>query len=230
MLIVTKNPGETMDQLIKRIKQANNIKKVAYVARLDPMARGVVPLLVDNECAQMQMRLHTSKNKIYQVKIIIGIKTDTDDPLGLIIDKYENNNDKLIFDYLENINNKPFDQNYHYYSTKMLNHRLKKNYDTASHVVSINDCQILNSGILNYNVWSNKIINQIKSIDSTKNFRQEDTINQWLSQSPNIKELSYVKIKLSVSSGFFVRQFIRDMSDNLKIPLMCYSINRTHIL
>ena len=43
------------------------------------------------------------------------------------------------------------------------------------------------------------------------------------------KSSNYITLQLHVGSGFFVRQFIRDISDKIGIPLMCYDINRTSI-
>jgi len=44
-----------------------------------------------------------------------------------------------------------------------------------------------------------------------------------------IKPIKYITLQLHVGSGFFVRQFIRDISDKIGIPLMCYDIHRTSI-
>ena len=65
------------------------------------------------------------------------------------------------------------------------------------------------------------------SIDKTKNFRQEETIKQW--NNIDLVKLYYLKISLNVSSGFFVRQLISDISQAINMPLMCYSINRVSI-
>jgi tRNA pseudouridine(55) synthase len=227
MITVTKTSGETMDQLINRIKKEYNYNKIAYTARLDPMARGLVPLLIDDECKNIKS--HLIKSKIYQVKIIFGVQTDSDDPLGIItkkllIDNLIQNN---YTDYFELINYE-FQQNYHYFSTKMLNHRLKKNFTEASHKVTIYKSEIIDSGILEYNKWLTKIINKINSIDKTKNFRQEETIKQWTEL--NINKLPYIKLRLHVSSGFFIRQFVRDASIKIGIPLMAYDIHRIKVL
>ena len=232
MINAYKKSGETMDQFVSRVKKENSIKKLAYTARLDPMARGIVPFLVEDECANIKN--HLGSNKTYQVKIIYGIQTDSDDPLGIITNKIDISKDsamyitKSIINYLNLINNTTFKQKYHHFSTKMLNHRRQKSINVIdSHDVSLYDYGILGEGIINYNQWSNKIIKQIKSIDPTKNFRQESTIAQW--DALEIKELYYMKLSFNVSSGFFIRQLIRDISDNIGIPLMTYNINRVSV-
>jgi tRNA U55 pseudouridine synthase TruB len=232
MINAWKKSGETMDQFVSRVKTENSIKKLAYTARLDPMAKGIVPFLVEEECANIKNHLGTGKT--YQVKIIYGIQTDSDDPLGIITNKIDIGDDstldiaKSIINYLNLINNTTFKQKYHHFSTKMLNHRRQQSINVIdSHDVSLYDYRLLGEGIINYNQWTNKIIKQIKSIDPKRNFRQEPTIRQW--NTLEIKKLYYMKLSLDVSSGFFIRQLIRDMSDNIGIPLMSYNINRVNI-
>ena len=48
--------------------------------------------------------------------------------------------------------------------------------------------------------------------------------------SKGVKEpLHYITLQLYVSSGFFIRQYIRGISEKIGIPLMCYDINRVNI-
>lgn len=232
MINIYKKAGETMDQLVERAKKEHGITKLGYTARLDPMAKGIVPFVTNNLCSNIKE--HFGSSKTYQVKIIVGIQTDSDDPLGLITDKkiidkviYQDTQ-KSIINYLNLINNTSFKQKFHYYSTKMMNHRrLKSTNVVNNHDVSIYDYEIIGEGTFNYESWNKKIIGYINSIDPTKNFRQENTIKQW--QNLKIDKLFYIKLKIKVSSGFFIRQLIRDMSDNIGVPLMCYNINRVSL-
>jgi tRNA pseudouridine(55) synthase len=232
MLLEGKIPGETMEQFIKRIKKIHSISKLAYTARLDPMAKGYVPILVGEECIKIKEYLNSKKT--YQVKIIYGLQTDSDDPLGLLTAKIDITKDicslilKYITDYLNLISDTSFFQKYHFFSTKMLNHRRLKSSDVKDyHTVNLYNYSVIKEGIYDYKIWKNKVIEKINSIDNTKNFRQEQTIKQW--NEMDLDSLYYIKISLSVSSGFFVRQLIRDMSDSIGIPLMCYNINRISI-
>ena len=42
-------------------------------------------------------------------------------------------------------------------------------------------------------------------------------------------KIHYITLQLHVGSGFFVRQYIRDISNIIGIPLMCYDIHRVSI-
>lgn len=232
-ILLLKYPGETMNQFMIRIKKQFNLHKISYTARLDPFARGIVTILIDNECKFINSYLNSVKT--YQVKIIFGIKTDSDDPLGLICESksvdhhfIHSNLILLISSYLKSNVNIPFSQKYHYFSRKLLNHR-RQNITSSSdsHIVQFIDYNILNFKYINFNKWKNKIISYINSIDSSCNFRQSTISTQW--QNLSLSSLPSLKLSIVVSSGFFIRQFINDLSGFINFPLMCYDINRTNI-
>lgn len=242
-LYLNKLSGETMDQFIVRTRKEIKCKNIAYVGRLDPMARGQVQILVGkDECKKIEQYLN--RNKIYQFKIIVGFKTDSDDPLGMItkedlsyfLKEETTYSDDKIIDIVERIktyiedNKKTFFQKYHYYSTKMINHRLRNNFTEMGHDVNIIDGEIISHKLKKYNTWISKIIKQIRSIDSCKDFRQDEIIKQWTHDKYcEISSVHSIKVKLHVSSGFFIRQFVSDLSTYLNIPLMCYDINRLNV-
>ena len=227
-MLVYKESGITMNQFINKIKELYPTHKIAYAGRLDPMARGIVPILIDDECKNMDM--YTSKDKIYHVKIIIGIQTDSDDALGIIQNtNYDFDIHQVVEtcnDILASSNNKTINQRFHYFSTKEINKRRKNKENVQSyHIVKLYNSSILSVGILNKDEWVEEINRLISSIDNTKEFRQKEIINQWKSMK-NIDKIQYIELELNVSSGFFVRQYIRDLSHHINIPLMCFDIHR----
>jgi len=250
-ITIYKEPGITMNQLInihknKNKNDENNYEnnyendKICFAGRLDPMARGKVILLYNDECKNINRYKHFKKT--YQFEIIIGIQTDSDDPLGIIeiniINEINNQNNiynQIYNEIKENISNITFCQKFHHYSSKCINGKplwyYKKNniiIESPTHIVSISDYEIGYIKSYDFNEWKNKIINQIKTIDNTCNFNQEFIINQWNNMN-DIKKIYSIPITLTVSSGFYVRQFVRDLSDKIKIPLMTFDINRTDI-
>ena len=242
--VIYKEPGYTMNQIIIPFKNENN--KLCFAGRLDPMARGKVILLYDDECKNISKYKHFKKT--YQFEIIMGIQTDSDDPLGIIemniIDCINNQNNtstdnkvynQISSDIKSNILMMTFCQKFHHYSSKCINGKplwyYKKNnilIDLPTHIVSIYDYEINDIKSYNFNEWKTKIVNQIQTIDKSCNFNQEFIINQWNNMN-DIKKIYSIPITLTVSSGFYVRQFVRDLSDKIKIPLMTFDINRTDI-
>ena len=221
MLLEYKEAGITINQFINKIKEKYINDKIAYAGRLDPMARGYIPILFNNECYNMTK--YTNMKKIYRVKVIIGIQTDTDDPLGII----QNINPSILPKDCFNLSMVNINQAFHYYSTKSINQRRRNITNVDKHNVILYKSSVISTGIIPTDEFINTIISTINCIDKTKNFRQEEIINQWSKiQVP----IEYIELELDVSSGFFVRQFIRDTSISLDIPLMCYDIWRTKLI
>jgi tRNA U55 pseudouridine synthase TruB len=231
-IMVYKPAGITMNQLILDYKNKNNIAKICFAGRLDPMARGNCLFLFNEECKKIDN--YKNLDKTYQFKIIIGLQTDSDDPLGLIqnirpdlmteeqIIKLKNN--LTISETSEII------QKFHKFSTKCFNQKDKTK--EPSHLVSIYSYQIGDEDDYekyDFHCWKEQIISQINTIDPQCNFNQSNIITQWDSII-SIKELYAIPVTLTVSSGFYVRQFVRDLSEKIGIPLMVYDINRISIL
>jgi tRNA U55 pseudouridine synthase TruB len=241
MLEFYKEPGVTPLEFINTIKKQYPDKKICYTARLDPMARGTIPVLFGEECKDMHN--YTNLSKTYEVKVIIGLKTDSDDVLGILEDNLPNTLDNTSillylykYKYFFEIENEiTITQKYHYFSTKSLLARSKgKDIDTKehSHSVTLFSSKIIDRGELDFRDWINECISIIDKVDKTKNFRQKEIIEQWqnvLNQEKDTTKINYITLRLHVGSGFFVRQFIRDSSDALGIPLMCYDIHRISI-
>ena len=252
MLEVYKESGLTPLEFINNIKKQYPLnRKICYTARLDPMAKGVVPILFDEECKDMH--LYTNLNKTYEVKVFFGYKTDSDDALGLLENTYENtyknvydNNyrfEDILLKYksyfeinnnIDNHNEIIIKQKYHYFSTKTIaarNKNIKEINVDYYHDVKLYSSKIINSGEIDFLEWVNECTHIIDKVDKTKNFRQKEIIDQWQKlalQNPSL-QLQYITLQLHVGSGFFVRQYIRDISDKIGIPLMCYDINRVSI-
>lgn len=234
-----------MNQLIENIKekykeaykQKDKPLKIAYTARLDPMAMGIVPILFNDECKELPQL--TKSNKIYEVKVVIGIKTDSDDILGLVQNvKMDNCSygfldgsiERKVERKIEEISSTtPFtiNQEYHYYSTKQLISRRKGENIKHSHDVSLYDLKVIERNYIGVNEFINHIKEKINTIDKKKNFRQDEIIECWnILERKLERNIPYIKLQLSVSNGFFVRQFISDLSKELEIPLVCFQINR----
>ena len=161
------------------------------------------------------------------MRVIIGIQTDSDDVLGLIekvklVDNFaeflEKYKDKLL------IENNKIKQKFHYFSTKALKMRQQNKFEESYHMVELIKSNILSSGYINFDDFKSEIIKNINKIDSSKNFRQELIIDQW--NKCSLEKLPYIDLELKVSSGFFVRQFVRDLSVELNQPMLAYDIYR----
>ncbi len=85
-----KKAGETLAVLVERFRSEQGISKdtpVTYAGRLDPMAEGLMLLLVGEACKKKDEYLGCDKTYIFEV--LFGVATDTFDMLGLITDTKE---------------------------------------------------------------------------------------------------------------------------------------------
>ncbi len=241
MYKIIKLPGNTMIQTMDKFKEDNNLNqkldKVCYCGRLDPMARGLVLLLVGNECKNMDK--HLGYNKEYEFEIIFGLSTDTDDPMGIIDThciKYYN--EEEINYYCDKIKEfiipQKFNQKFHNYSSKRVNGQpmwqcAQNNItiDIPSHEVEIFNVEYKNIKKYDFNEWRNNIINIINNIDKKNNFRQELIIDMY--NNLYLTKIYALPVKIKVSSGFYVRQLVADIKKNLNISIITFDINRISI-
>jgi tRNA pseudouridine(55) synthase len=241
-----KEAGHTVNQTINIFKKEYNktevINKVCYCGRLDPMARGLLYLLVGDECKDMPF--YNNHNKEYEFEIIFGLSTDTDDTLGIITNmNYSYTNIEgyvtIIKDY---IRIGAFEQEFHNYSSKRINGKslweLTKNniyiVDKPKHKVEIFKVSYNNIKIYNFQSWKDNVIDTINKIDKSNDFRQDEIIKKYNEVNKefieNNQEYIYsLPITINVSSGFYVRQLVADIKNYINFPILTFDINRTKI-
>jgi tRNA pseudouridine(55) synthase len=238
--IANKPAGMTSKDFADIIKKRNNLKKICYCGRLDPMARGKMLFLGDESCKLMPQK--NKNNKTYQFEICLGIQTDTDDPLGVIINYNKNfNRDEIeakIINILKKYNDKEFNQNFHRYSSICIEGKpywlLTKEKQIVSkipsHVVKINSIKKIEFFESMFSGFIENIIKTIDKVDRKHDFRQDKIIEQWENFYLKFNEtIMSLKVMIDVSSGFYVRQFVQDLSNEINFPLMVFDINRTDI-
>ena len=89
LILLDKPEGLTSFSAVSRIKRAASEKRVGHTGTLDPMATGVLPILLGRATSLSSLMLDADKRYIAKVKL--GIKTDTDDITGEIIAEKEVN-------------------------------------------------------------------------------------------------------------------------------------------
>ena len=92
IIVINKPKGCTSHDIVYKVKKLFN-EKVGHTGTLDPMAEGVLPILIGKgtQCAKYLI----NHDKKYVVKLQLGIKTDTADSEGKIIEEKYVNQDLL---------------------------------------------------------------------------------------------------------------------------------------
>lgn len=80
VLIIDKAAGLTSHDVVNRVRRLAGQRSVGHLGTLDPMATGVLPLVLGNYTRLAQF--YTSSEKVYEGTIRLGVATDTYDADG----------------------------------------------------------------------------------------------------------------------------------------------------
>lgn len=86
IIIINKPKNYTSHDIVQKAKKLLN-EKVGHTGTLDPMATGVLPLLIGK--GTLCSKYLINHDKIYEVQLTLGSKTDTADREGKIIEEKE---------------------------------------------------------------------------------------------------------------------------------------------
>lgn len=88
IIVINKQKGCTSHDIVYKVKKVFK-QKVGHTGTLDPMAEGVLPILIGK--GTLVSKYLINHNKKYIVKLQLGIKTDTADSEGKIIEEQKVN-------------------------------------------------------------------------------------------------------------------------------------------
>lgn len=227
--------GKTPLEVTKEYKKNNNIEKICYVFRLDPMACGFFLVLTNEDCYDTNKYLK-HVDKTYRYKLLIGLKTNTLDCLGKIEEinnsKIENLQENLNYFfkkyYINNIvqtlpkycgykiHNKPL----WYYANNNIDIELPKR-QVKIYRNTINSKEKISGKMLKSHV--NKYLPHING-----NFPIKKYLDSWNNLEDTI-EFNMVTIESHVSSGTFIRKICEDFGNYIDMPCMAFYIERLAI-
>ncbi len=101
IILVNKSKGVTSRDVVNSLTKTFNTKKIGHTGTLDPIAAGVLIICIGKYTKLVD--LLTSKDKEYIATFKLGIKTDTYDITGKVL---EENNKKIDLEDLKKIINK----------------------------------------------------------------------------------------------------------------------------
>ncbi len=87
IIVVNKKEGITSQGVVSRIKRLFGEKKAGHTGTLDPMATGVLPVLLGRAVKASDYML--SSDKYYRATLTLGIRTDTEDTTGEVLYRHE---------------------------------------------------------------------------------------------------------------------------------------------
>ncbi|WP_338954750.1 tRNA pseudouridine(55) synthase TruB [Spiroplasma endosymbiont of Polydrusus cervinus] len=85
IFLINKPTGKTSHQVIQEIKQKLQINKIGHAGTLDPLATGLLVILVSNATKMSEYLL--TADKAYDVEMKLFIETDTGDVTGNVLNE-----------------------------------------------------------------------------------------------------------------------------------------------
>jgi len=245
MEIFHKNQGETPLEALLRFRGIHpELEKVplTYAGRLDPMAEGELLVLIGDECKQKEKYL--SLDKEYEIEVLLGLETDTNDALGLvskISDKELLAKTNLLRDFQPTKYIGKFLQEYPAFSSKTVNgvqlHQLARQDELPEEMptkeVEIYEIEKMGEGVIGSTQLLAKILD---SIDLVKgDFRQNGIKEKWKNvlQNPQLSEektlFPIISLMVRCSSGTYMRSLANRIGKDLGVGGIALSIRRTRI-
>lgn len=89
IFLLNKPTGISSNQALQRVKRLFNAAKAGHTGSLDPLASGMLPICLGEATKFSQFLLESDKR--YQVQGLLGIKTETADAEGAVIETAEVN-------------------------------------------------------------------------------------------------------------------------------------------
>ncbi len=238
MISLYKKRGETPLQALARLRSEQPelaTETLSYAGRLDPMAEGVMPVLVGSE-ENRNRKEFLQKDKEYEAHFLIGCATDTHDILGLIsrADFQKTNTNTIVHavEDLKNITN----QTYPWFSSRtvdgvpLFEHARNGNFDIERPIREVEVYAV--SDILVYELDAKKLV--LKNIEDIASvvgdFRQEESIALWKNILETVPQNVWiVSCVLKVSSGTYIRSMTENLGEDLGVPVLLQKLVRTQV-
>lgn len=211
-ILIYKKVGFSPFQVLKEIKSFINEddrRKLTFVGRLDPMAEGNIHILWSGDVEEKNSI--TLQDKEYQIEVLLGVKTDTDDILGLI-DSVDTEVGDFDIKVLENFIG-PFHYDYPKYSSPHIKKVLKgedvelKKQDGEIYSIDFLGLENVSSTDLQHKIFTKLSLCQMEG-----DFRLEEIKLGW-EKFFNINKNNFKVLSLNVKCkrGTYMRVLSREL-------------------
>lgn len=236
ILSVNKPLGLTSYDIIRNLKKKYPGEKIGHAGTLDPLAEGVLIVLIGDDTKRQSEFMNVSK--VYEFDVLFGFETDTYDVLGLVNGSNDYNADEILKLVESNlpkgkviqkvppfsavkVKGKPL---YRWY----LNGQIDK-VEVPSREVDVKLVEVLDSRIVGQSELESEINNLLDKVRS--GFRQDKVRDSWKQtfQKSSQDKFLIVKIRAEVSKGTYVRAIAHDIGQKLGIGACTVTIKRTSV-
>lgn len=237
MILFNKHLGETPLQALNRLRveqPAYTNAVLSYAGRLDPMAEGLLLILVDDECKNKDPYLGLDKE--YEAEILWGVETDTHDLLGLVenVSNIQPDQEKIA-DAIQKLVGKQI-QEYPAYSSKPVGGKSLFAWAREGRIDEIEkptkEIEIFKAiHTHSYTINNEELLRYIETSIAKVNgdFRQNDILLKWQSVLENKQNFLVSKVTIACSSGTYIRQLAHILGAQLGSGALLLSLKRTRV-
>jgi tRNA pseudouridine55 synthase len=241
ILNVYKPTAQTPLQMIERVRESlpeYKDARISYAGRLDPLAHGVLLLLVDEAIQEREVFLNLEKS--YTFTVLWGVRTDSYDFLGIPQSKYVSppSNVNSIASSFVNDRTGIFYQEYPPFSSRTVQgkplfqwakEKRLKDIAIPSKKVSVSDFSVENTSEIDISELQDKIQSTVPVIKG--DFRQEEIQKLWdqYIHTFSNKTLLTTTFSITCSSGTYVRGLAHEMGEKVGCGAIAIDIKRTRV-
>jgi len=214
--------------------------KIGYAGRLDPLAHGVLLLMIGEETKKRETYLALQKS--YEFQTIFGLQTDTYDILGLLNETKQKTSPKNVNLIVNTFVNKHLGkqvQFYPPYSSKTVEGKplfwWARNGKLSKIEIPTREIEIVEFKVSSIDEITNKELKPLvyKSIHSViGDFRQKEIENRWniyFSQSNSKEVMPKITFKITCSSGTYIRELVNQMGREVGCGAIAIDILRSAV-
>jgi len=238
VITVNKPGGLTPLQAIERFKQKFPLyqnEKISYAGRLDPMASGLLVLLVGDK--NKNRNEFEGLKKTYEFELLLGIETDTYDGLGIISHVYNSPTDYLtqvakLLPLFIGVQDQPYPPySAMHVAGKPLYYWAREGkldeIQIPTKTITIDSLTIKQASEVSSSILSKRIIKVIGGVQG--DFRQSNIIGLWEKFSMDHRNFPLISCTANVSSGTYIRSLAHEVGKRLGTGAIAYSIHRTKV-
>ena len=232
--------GYTPKEVVDKVKEITGAKKGAFSGRLDPMACGCLKIFLNESCKLANVV--NESDKTYQFRFAFHIRSSSGDLLGIPehkpMTKGIRKDDIIVF--LETIKGGNYDQRMPALSSfQVANEKGEKHplwwwtqndrldeVQLPSFKKILHNYEIIGFNELTLYDLSQLAIQRVSLVDKRQDFNQDIILTYWRHLKFLDKPILTFEMRVAVSSGFYIRQLVKDIGTFLGVDTMTIEIER----
>lgn len=228
-------PLEMIERLRKKMPQYQD-EKMTYAGRLDPMAEGVLMILIGS--AVHEKEKYQSLDKVYEAEIVLGFETDTHDMLGMATRQGDPSGaTKKIVAEIEAMKG-IHEYQFPIYASKPVQGRPLFEWaregriseiEIPTRLMQVHQAIPLEQGMIRGKDLREDIVVAIAKVHG--DFRQDAIIEQWkkVLENKDMHEYPTVRIRIQCASGTYIRTIVHEMGKRIGCGAIVTRLIRTRV-